>query len=352
MLFRFWFPSACLIFALGIDNSNFGAQIPAPDNQILYVGELFTKKFAIDPSHQESIQLVAPKVDPPGSTLIHFEIDPADKNQIILQVVPLKPVRLKVERFGYFYRNSIQKFFQPINLEAREWPVEPAKRAIRAGAGNLKLSLQTPPTKASAGTPVVITLQANGPASLAIESTPVVEITTSSNDPTNTIRLQSVSSRIDWPNTIREWTYEWIPQSHGNFPVKPLIFSHLGPHHQIKTQLVTAPPIQVLPRPLFTQPETTQPKSVKTQKGPQKTIGLLLVSGTILLCAILAGGPFIRRQILRHRLRRALCPNHSFEETLAIYRKIKQNKYLSKYSSDPASRVLLDSLEKKLFGRS
>jgi len=352
MLFRFWFPSACLIFALGLNDGNIRAQTPTPDTQIRYVGELLTEKFAVDPSHGDDIQLIAPKVDPPGSTLIHFEIDPADKNQIILQAVPLKPVRLKVERFGYFYRKSNQKFFQPINLEARAWPVEPAKRAIRAGVGNLKLSLLTPPTKASAGTPVEITLQAIGPAALAIESTPVVEISTSSNDPANAIRLQPVTSRLDWPNTIREWTYEWIPQSHGNFPVKPLIFTHLGPDHQIKTRLVTAPPIQVLPRPLFTQPETTQPESLKSQKGPEKTIGLFLISGTVLLCAIFAGGPFIRRQILRHRLRRALCPNLSFEETLALYRKIKQNRYLSKYPSDPSARGLLDSLEKKLFGRS
>ncbi len=352
MILRTWLLSACLIFGLVMNVASLCAQNITPENHKLYVGDLFTRKITVDPSHRNTLELIRPKLEPPGSAIIHFQVDPADSSQILLQAVPLTPTRLKIDRFGYRYRSTDQKYFPPIELEAKAWPIKAANRAIRAGVGSLKLSLQMPPSKTAAGIPQSISLQAIGTAALAIESKPEIEIL-STEAPTDAIRLQPVNSRIDWPNTTRQWTYEWIPQSPGTFRMKPLFFAFLGPDHQLKTIATTTPPLEVMNRPVFTQPDAVpSPIASGSRKTRIRADYLLLTLSMITLCVIFAVSPFIRRLILRYRLRRALRSDQSFDTTLAIYRKINRNRHLALIISNPAERNQFDLLEKRLFDRS
>ncbi|MFM7319722.1 MAG: hypothetical protein ACKO5E_22470 [bacterium] len=344
-------PATCLMFIWSMLSASLAVQTPNAAISTAYVGELVIRKYPVDASTNEPVQPIKPRINPPGSALFDLRIDPEDKKTLVLRVIPIKTGRIRLERWGYQLRSTEQKFLQPIEIDCKPWPVEPASRAIRAGVGDLKLSLQTQPTKATAGTPIEVTLQATGKAALAINLPPTVEIVGMAEDAPASFRPSLVESGINWLTPARIWTYQWIPQSPGSWRLKPLLISHIGSDNQIKTILATGQVVEILPRPVFTQSQPNPSQPPPEPRQIKVMVIAVLVLPAVVFFLLLLVRPLFRRLILQFRLKQAIKPDQSFENSLELYRNIFLFRDLHQIKRRPRDRELLDQLEKRLFGR-
>lgn len=352
----------CLPFACGMAGVVTANQSNTAHQAVTtYVGSIVTESFGQGKVADANARQ-KPVATPAGSVeLIVSHASDGQKDQVDMRIRFRQPgrVTIRLPKSWADPQSSNLRVF-----DVRPWPIRAMvpKNSVRAGAGPLAARLDLANVSPVQGDAVSIRLRLTGAAAMAVDVAPDVSIVrTDLVDQQMVVeRAMAVDGEVDWGDSggqamSRSWSYIWRSRSPGAFRIQPIRLTYLDDKGVAQTLLVTAPGIEVRPRPLFRAKDILTDRQLPVRGGSWGGLGqirwLAVLSTTLAGCLAIYLRIRRRSTVMAWSLRRKLRKARTPEAALAAWRSIEPAWRACRENASPEAVESYERLSQRAFGR-